>query len=73
MAEELLRLSDELLKQLSGDVRYLKMIITGNGDPSKGVIVRLDRIEQHGRMVAWFAGIVAVLLSGVGYRLIFGH
>lgn len=39
-------------------------ILTGNGDPNKGVIVRLDRVEQdnvRGRRLKW-----AVLTSCLG-------
>ncbi len=39
----------EQMKSVSEDVRTIKSIMTGNGDPSKGFIVRLDRLEQDKR------------------------
>lgn len=34
------------IAKLSDDVRVVTHLLTGNGTPEKGVIVRLDRIEQ---------------------------
>lgn len=42
------------IAKLSDDVRGVTHLLTGNGTPEKGVIVRLDRIEQdNNRREAW--------------------
>lgn len=71
---------DKLLKQqvdaIHVTVEEIKELLTGNGDPSKGVIVRLDRLEQSEKGRAWrvrtailvsltaFASVVAEHLMG---------
>ena len=41
-------MSDEnnQLDRIEQDVRAMHTLLTGNGTPSKGLIVRVDRIEQ---------------------------
>jgi hypothetical protein len=34
-------------KATRDDIRVVKEILTGNGDPSKGLVVRFDRVEQE--------------------------
>ena len=80
--EQLTKLNDRyesLEKQM--DLNYdrldeklgiLSHIIVGNGDPSKGLVVRFDRIEQSNERREWLnktavaAAIAAVLLSIAG-------
>lgn len=37
------------IHQIRTDVSLIRHHVTGNGDPSKGMIVRLDRLEQRNR------------------------
>ncbi len=47
MAENSISELAQQLKYISEDVKVIKEIVTGNGDPSKGFVVRLDRLEQQ--------------------------
>lgn len=49
----------EKLQQIADDVASIKVILTGNGHPETGVIVRLDRLEQNEtrRHGLWMVGI----------------
>lgn len=37
---------EEKIDHLTEKVGLLNILLTGNGDPEKGVVVRLDRVEQ---------------------------
>lgn len=67
--EKELRLADAL-RRIEGKLEEIEHLITGNGTPEKGLIVRIDRLEQQaGRMnraAAWLIGVfgaVAVTIS----------
>lgn len=55
------------IQQLCKDVTFIKEWITGNGDPSKGMIVRMDRLEQTEAKRSLYVGtaVVAAIGSGV--------
>jgi hypothetical protein len=36
----------EKLDRISDQLEHIDLILTGNGDPSKGLVVRVDRLEQ---------------------------
>lgn len=59
-------MSDELLKaKLDGLDEKLDRalyLLEGNGDPSKGLVVRVDRLEQRGKLVWSGLGISATAL-----------
>lgn len=50
--------------QLCKDVSYIKHVLTGNGTPERGVIVRLDRIEQTEKSRSRWAG--AAIVAAIG-------
>lgn len=37
----------ETIESIAADTKLIKELLTGNGDPSKGMIVRMDRLEQR--------------------------
>lgn len=64
----------QLLSAIYEKVCKLEYLLTGNGDPSKGMIVRFDRLEQahkFWRKLAWvlFGAIVApeIVLASIIY------
>ena len=55
-----------LLERMSEDLKFVREILTGNGDPSKGLIVRIDRVEGKIKRADWALKALAVaLLSGI--------
>lgn len=42
-----------VLKQISDDVRTIKYLLTGNGESHKGLVVRVDRLEQTEKRRGW--------------------
>lgn len=51
-------------RELRSDVKLCLQYLTGNGNPERGVIVRLDRIEQSRKAARWWGGVF--LPAGVG-------
>ena len=65
--------TDAKIDDLHDDVKLIKELLTGNGTPSKGVIVRLDRLEQWRKFLVFiittvFVGGVATLWSWVKFK-----
>lgn len=56
----------ELLTLIHEQVKEIKLILTGNGTPQNGVVVRLDRVERTQRIYRWIvtASVSALLLAG---------
>jgi hypothetical protein len=54
----------ERIDQLCDDVKFIKHAITGNGTPERGIIVRLDRLEQSEKARRKWVG--AALVAGLG-------
>ena len=53
--------------ELSAQTKMLNQLLTGNGTPEQGVIVRLDRIEQNQQRTSWFGRtLVASIIGGIG-------
>lgn len=48
----------------------LSDLITGNGEPAKGVVVRLDRVEQRMRRALW--AVKALFVAAAGAICTFG-
>jgi hypothetical protein len=48
------RLLLEKIEQIEKDVYTTKVIVAGNGDPSKSLVVRFDRLEQTAERSTWF-------------------
>jgi hypothetical protein len=49
------------------EVKTIKVILIGNGDPSKGVVVRLDRLEQREQARVWtIRAIAAGIITLIG-------
>ncbi len=62
MIEILTRIED-----VAKNVAHLDHIVTGNGDPTNGHIVRIDRLEQDaGRQRWWTRSIATALIASVG-------
>ena len=40
-------------------------ILTGNGNPQSGLVVRVDRVEQSTAAARWFLGVVIIALVGL--------
>ncbi|MDB5322214.1 MAG: hypothetical protein JWN40_3845 [Phycisphaerales bacterium] len=59
---------DAKLDQISEDLVAIKHLVVGNGDPSKGLVLRQDRLEQTVARWSKLIGIAvgAGLLSLVG-------
>lgn len=51
MANDILTKLVVICEQTQKDVRELKEIVCGNGDPQKGLVLRLDRLEQSAAIV----------------------
>ena len=73
-----------LVEQVDERTKKLDHLLTGNGDPERGVVVRLDRIEQRTlrhdererevRGVAWTAlGAGVLAIGGVVWKFITGQ
>jgi hypothetical protein len=55
------------LAKLSDDQHKTNVLLTGNGDAEKGMIVRLDRVEQqHKTLSSWFYILLPVSVTGLG-------
>lgn len=53
----------ELKEAFTKEIHDLTVIITGNGAPEKGFIIRLDRLEQWQKQVNW--GMVLVISTAI--------
>lgn len=61
----------ERLDALKERVEDVAEVVTGNGDPSKGLIVRLDRVEQSmaqtaHRLARWRSATLAIAMTVLG-------
>ena len=68
--------SDDLhteLKLIKDQLKVITHLLQGNGDPSKGIIVRLDRIEQQSKRWSWLlkatAGAAIVLIVKAFFKM----
>ena len=52
--EELAVITYEL-RQINAEIAKLSKLLTGNGNPESGLVVRMDRIEQNERQRGWIA------------------
>ncbi len=61
------------LQRMEGKLDKLCELLTGNGDPQRGVVLRLDRLEQRAKGKVWaertvlgalIAGACAVIVKG---------
>jgi len=59
----------QLLKQeihsLADEVRRTNHLITGNGTPERGIVVRLDRLEQKNKTISRISWTAATALVGL--------
>lgn len=65
---------DRLLRETRDDVRQLKVMLTGNGSPEKGVLWRLKAVEDYQsdarKVRRWVTvAIVTPMLTGVGLNI----
>jgi hypothetical protein len=65
------------LDRIEADVRDMKFILTGNGNPEKGLIVRINRIERDAIRHLWWSrsalGAAITVIVGAIFRLIIHH
>lgn len=54
----------EKLDQIAEKIDKIDTILTGNGDPSKGLIVRMDRLEQVESRRKWQIRTLAASFAG---------
>jgi len=57
------------LDRIESDVSSIKVILTGNSKPERGLIIRVDRLEQIQRRGVWFirlviGAVVVAVVSG---------
>lgn len=65
------------VSQIKEDVALIRHHITGNGDPSKGIIVRLDRLERRiesdderkNRIIWFFRALTGGVLAAIGLSI----
>lgn len=58
---------DEVLAKIEGvseQVKYVRHLLEGNGDPGKGMIVRVDRLEQREEGRTWHLRALWVAVLG---------
>jgi len=58
------------LEGIEQAVRETNKILKGNGDPSKGFIIRLDRLEQKMVLVWGAVGATFLALAALGWKAI---
>lgn len=61
---------EEKLHRLVEQVEELNHHLTGDGNPGKGIIVRLDRLEQRWKLVAFLQGAVVSSIIGAVVALL---
>lgn len=49
---------------LEMQIRLLNQLLTGNGEPSKGLIIRVDRMERAGKFVKFL--LASLYVAGLG-------
>lgn len=61
-------LQQQLLDKFSDVEKKIDKIhaaLYGNGEPHKGFVVRVDRLEQFKQSVAWALSVIGVLVFGI--------
>ena len=53
------------LNDLRTEVDKIVKAIYGNGDPEKGFVVRVDRLEQFKGIMVWVVGAIGVSTIGI--------
>lgn len=52
------------LQGIEDQLSTLNKLLLGNGDPSSGIVVRLDRVEQEaGNKKYWLGNVVLIAMS----------
>lgn len=69
------QLHSEKLDTLLSEVRTVRELLTGNGDPSKGLVVRVDRMERFiagvKAIAAWvLAPALGLIVAGAGAAVV---
>lgn len=63
-------LHEKIVLEMRESQRRIETLLTGNGDPSKGMIVRLDRLEQaHETQSKLIWSVVGGLVGTIGIAL----
>jgi hypothetical protein len=63
------QLIKDKLDTMQDDITLIKKILTGNGSPESGVIVRLDRIEQiqKRKTKVFWTTLAAAITGAIGF------
>lgn len=59
---------DEVLAKLLAmeeKVNEIHKAIYGNGDPSRGFVIRMDRLEQFKSAMMWVVSVIGVTVAGI--------
>lgn len=63
-----LALIQQRLDQIQATSDETNALLTGDGRPEDGLIVKVDRIEQRAGAAQWFIGILFVAIVGVAVK-----
>lgn len=64
---------DQLLAEIRHDVKLCLKLLTGNGSPETGVVVRLDRLEQARKSQKWWGAFVLPSVFGLVFGAVAGY
>ena len=53
------------LEPVREQIANLSHLITGNGTPERGIVIRVDRLEQSHHAMSWFQKAIAGAIIGV--------
>jgi hypothetical protein len=60
----------EVLQEILDEVRKLNHLITGNGTPERGLLIRVDRLEQQDKnRVWWLRTAVTAAFGAIGFQM----
>lgn len=70
-------MGNEMIQLILDKLAVIEKLLSGNGDPSKGIVVRLDRVEGKQRRADWvmgaIMGVVCTATAGVVVDLVSKH
>lgn len=51
---------------------HIHLLLAGNGEPRKGMIVRMDRLEGSVKLMAWVGSVIITALAVAGASKLIG-
>ena len=64
LIQKLDRISDQV-EALNKKTDVMNEILLGNGEPSKGLVIRTDRLEQNEQRRSWWIKTIATVVVGL--------